>query len=214
MNLSKLFDVRTLTILVLVCVLLFKQCGFGGGNEDIETISVDGKEYELLKHDVDTQFVETITEVTKYVPQYITKVDVDTVEIPMDADTLAIIEDYFSTYAVDDTLKLDGGLGWVFVQDEITQNKLKSREFKANVKERTITDTKIVKELPKNEFYWGIGGGFNQTQVINNIGLDLTWKSKKNQLYQLGFGVSQDNQQLVPVVNAGLQWKIGGKKKK
>ena len=205
---------RTLTILVLVCVLLFKQCGFGSGNEDIETINVDGKEYELLKHDVDTQFVETITEVTKYVPQYITKVDVDTVEIPMDADTLAIIEDYFSTYAVDDTLKLDGGLGWVFVQDQITQNKLKSREFKANVKERTITDTKIVKELPKNEFYWGIGGGFNQTQFINNIGLDLTWKSKKNQLYQLGFGVSQDNQQLVPVVNAGLQWKIGGKKKK
>ena len=199
---------------MLVAVLLMKQCGYGGGNEDIETINVDGKEYELLKHDVDTQFVETITEVTKYVPQYITKVETEIVEIPVDADTLAIIEDYFSTYAVDDTLKLDGGLGWVFVQDEITQNKLKSREFKASVKERTITDTKIVKELPKNEFYWGIGGGFNQTQVINNIGLDLTWKSKKNQLYQLGFGVSQDNQQLVPVVNAGLQWKIGGKKKK
>ena len=211
---KKLLDIRTLTILVLVAVLLMKQCGYGGGNEDIETINVDGKEYELLKHDVDTQFVETITEVTKYVPQYITKVETEIVEIPVDADTLAIIEDYFSTYAVDDTLKLDGGLGWIFVQDEITQNKLKSREFKASVKERTITDTKIVKELPKNEFYWGIGGGFNQTQVINNIGLDLTWKSKKNQLYQLGFGVSQDNQQLVPVVNAGLQWKIGGKKKK
>ena len=211
---KKLLDIRTLTILVLGAVLLMKQCGYGGGNEDIETINVDGKEYELLKHDVDTQFVETITEVTKYVPQYITKVETEIVEIPVDADTLAIIEDYFSTYAVDDTLKLDGGLGWVFVQDEITQNKLKSREFKASVKERTITDTKIVKELPKNEFYWGIGGGFNQTQVINNIGLDLTWKSKKNQLYQLGFGVSQDNQQLVPVVNAGLQWKIGGKKKK
>ena len=213
MNWSKLFDVRTLTILVLVCVLLFKQCGFGG-NDDIETINVDGKEYELLKHDVDTQYVETVTEVTKYVPQYITKVDVDTVEIPMDADTLAIIEDYFSTYAVNDTLKLDNGLGWVYVQDEITQNKLKNREFKASVRERTITDTKIVKELPKNEFYWGVSGGFNQTQVVNNIGLDLTWKSKKNQLYQLGVGVSQDNQQLVPVVSAGLQWKIGGKKKK
>ena len=211
---KKIFDIRTLTILVLVCVLLLKQCGYGGGNDDIETINVDGKEYELLKHDVDTQYVETVTEVTKYVPQYITKVDVDTVEIPMDADTLAIIEDYFSTYAVNDTLKLNDGLGWIYVQDEITQNKLKNREFKASVRERTITDTKIVKELPKNEFYWGVSGGFNQTQVVNNIGLDLTWKSKKNQLYQLGVGVSQDNQQLVPVVSAGLQWKIGGKKKK
>ena len=213
MNLSKLFDVRTLTILVLVCVLLFKQCGFGGGNKDIETISVDGKDYELLKHDVDTQFVETITEVTKYVPQYITKVDVDTVEIPMDADTLAIIEDYFSTYAVDDTLKLDGGLGWVFVQDEITQNKLKSREFKANVKERTITDTKIVKELPKHEFYYGVNMTLDRENIFNGVGGGLTWKDKRSHLYQLGVGVTQNNSNLVPVMNVGLQWKIGKKKK-
>ena len=213
MNLSKLFDVRTLTILVLVCVLLFKQCGFGGGNEDIETISVDGKEYELLKHDVDTQFVETITEVTKYVPQYITKVETEIVEIPVDADTLAIIEDYFSTYAVDDTLKLDGGLGWVFVQDEITQNKLKSREFKANVKERTITDTKIVKELPKHEFYYGVNMTLDRENIFNGVGGGLTWKDKKSHLYQLGVGVTQNNSNLVPVMNVGLQWKIGKKKK-
>ena len=45
---KKLLDIRTLTILVLVVVLLFKQCGFGGGNGDIETINVDGKDYELL----------------------------------------------------------------------------------------------------------------------------------------------------------------------
>ena len=164
---KKLLDIRTLTILVLVCVLLFKQCGFGGGNSDIETISVNGKDYELLSHQVDTQFVDRITEVPKYVPKYITKVSVDTVEIPMDADTLAIIEDYFSTYAVKDTLKLNDGLGWVFVQDEITQNKLKSREFKASVKERTITDTKIVKELPKHEFYYGVNMVLDRVTMEN-----------------------------------------------
>jgi hypothetical protein len=210
---KKLLDIRTLTILVLVCVLLFKQCGFGGGNSDIETINVDGKDYELLSHKVDTQFVDKITEVPKYVPQYITKVDVDTVEIPMDADTLAIIEDYFSTYAVNDTLKLNDGLGWVFVQDEITQNKLKSREFKASVKERTITDTKIVKELPKNEFYYGVNMTLDRENIFNGVGGGITWKDKKNHLYQLGVGVTQNNSNLVPVMNIGLQWKIGKKKK-
>ena len=210
---KKLLDIRTLTILVLVVVLLFKQCGFGSGNGDIETINVDGKDYELLSHKVDTQFVDRITEVPKYVPQYITKVDVDTVEIPMDADTLAIIEDYFSTYAVNDTLKLNDGLGWVFVQDEITQNKLKSREFKANVKEKTITDTKIVKELPKNEFYYGVNMALDRENIFNGVGGGITWKDKKNHLYQLGVGVTQNNSNLVPVMNIGLQWKIGKKKK-
>ena len=210
---KKLLDIRTLTILVLVVVLLFKQCGFGGGNGDIETINVDGKDYELLSHKVDTQFVDRITEVPKYVPQYITKVDVDTVEIPMDADTLAIIEDYFSTSSVNDTLKLNDGLGWVFVQDEITQNKLKSREFKANVKERTITDTKIVKELPKNEFYYGVNMALDRENIFNGVGGGITWKDKKNHLYQLGVGVTQNNSNLVPVMNIGLQWKIGKKKK-
>ena len=210
---KKLLDIRTLTILVLVVVLLFKQCGFGGSNGDIETINVDGKDYELLSHKVDTQFVDRITEVPKYVPQYITKVDVDTVEIPLDADTLAIIEDYFSTYAVNDTLKLNDGLGWVYVQDEITQNKLKNREFKASVKERTITDTKIVKELPKNEFYYGVNMTLDRENIFNGIGGGLTWKDKKNHLYQLGVGVTQNNSNLVPVMNVGLQWKIGKKKK-
>lgn len=210
---KKLLDIRTLTILVLVFILLFKQCGFGGGNDDIETISVNGKDYELLSHQVDTQFVDRITEVPKYVPKYITKVSVDTVEIPMDADTLAIIEDYFSTYAVKDTLKLNDGLGWVFVQDEITQNKLKSREFKASVKERTITDTKIVKELPKHEFYYGVNMVLDRENIFNGIGGGLTWKDKKNHLYQLGVGVTQSNSNLVPVMQLGLQWKIGKKKK-
>ena len=208
---KKLLDVRTLTILVLVCVLLFKQCGIGGGNEDIETINVDGKKYELLQHDVDTQYVETITEVTKYVPQYITKIDVQTVEIPMDADTLAIIEDYFSTYAVNDTLKLNDGLGWVYVQDEITQNKLKNREFKASVRERTITDTKIVKELPKNEFYWGGAAGFNEQDVVTNVNGSLLWKTKSNRIFRVGLGVQNNSNtsQLAPYVDIGLYWKLG-----
>lgn len=208
---KKLLDIRTLTILVLGCVLLFKQCGFGGGNDDIETISVNGKDYELLSHKVDTQYVDRITEVTNYVPKYIIKVD--SVEVPMDADTIAIINDYFTKYVVNDTLKLNDGLGWVFVTDTITQNKITARGFKASVTERTITDLKIVKELPKHEFYYGVNMTLDRENIFNGVGGGLTWKDKQNHLYQLGVGVTQNNSNLVPVVNLGLQWKIGKKKK-
>jgi hypothetical protein len=210
---KRFLDIRTLTILVLVAVLLFKQCGFGGGNSDIKTISVDGKKHELLKHTIDTQYVDRITEVEKYVPKYITKVETQIIEIPVDADTIAIIKDYFSTYLVNDTLKLNDDLGWVYIKDEITQNKIKSRELKASVRERTITDTKIVKELPKHEFYYGVNMTLDRQNIFNGVGGGFTWKDKQNHLYQLGVGVTQNNSNLVPVMNVGLQWKIGKRKK-
>jgi hypothetical protein len=210
---KKLLDIRTLTILVLVFLLLFKQCGIGNKKDDIEIVNVGGKDYELLKHTIDTQYVDRITEVEKYVPKYITKVETKIVEIPVDADTIAIIKDYFSTYLVNDTLKLNDELGWVYIKDEITQNKIKSREFKASVKERTITDVKIVKELPKHEFYYGVNMTLDRENIFNGVGAGLTWKDKKSHLYQLGVGVTQNNSNLVPVMNVGLQWKIGKKKK-
>ena len=210
---KKLLDIRTLTILVLVFLLLFKQCGIGNKKDDIEIVNVGGKDYELLKHTIDTQYVDRITEVEKYVPKYITKVETKIVEIPVDADTIAIIKDYFSTYLVNDTLKLNDELGWVYIKDEITQNKIKSREFKASVKERTITDVKIVKELPKHEFYYGVNMTLDRENIFNRVGAGLTWKDKKSHLYQLGVGVTQNNSNLVPVMNVGLQWKIGKKKK-
>lgn len=209
---KKLLNIRTLTILVLVFILLFKQCG-GGSNSDVELVNVNGKDYELLSHKVDTQFVERVTEVEKYIPKYITKIDVQTIEIPLDADTLAIINDYFSKYVVNDTLKLNDGLGWVFLTDTITQNKISARRFKASVKEKTITDTKIVKELPKHEFYYGVNMTLDRENIFNGVGGGLTWKDKKNHLYQLGVGVTQANSDLVPVMNLGLQWKIGKGKK-
>jgi hypothetical protein len=211
--LKKLLDIRTLTILVLVSILLFKQCGNGTKTGDIETISVGGKKYELLKHTIDTQYVDRITEVPKYVPKYITKVETQIIEIPVDADTIAIIKDYFSTYLVNDTLKLNDDLGWVYIKDEITQNKIKSRELTASVRERTITDTKIVKELPKHEFYYGVNMTLDRQNIFNGVGGGFTWKDKQNHLYQLGVGVTQNNSNLVPVMNVGLQWKIGKKKK-
>jgi hypothetical protein len=209
-------DIKAVVILALVALFLLDRCTtvFSGADKDIEVINVDGKNYELLKHTVDTQYVERVTEVEKYVPQYITKIEVDSVEIPIDADTLEIVREYFSTFAVNDTLKLKDGLGYIYLMDTITQNKITGRSFKAFVKERTITDTKIVKELPKTQVFAGLNMTLNQQDVFGSVGTGLTVKTKKDKLYQVGVGVTNNGSgnDLVPYLGVGMQWRIKFKK--
>ena len=72
MNWLKKFDLKTIMIMILCVVLLFRSCG-GGEEEEKEIINVDGKDYELLEQKTDTIYVEKEVKVTKYVPKYITK---------------------------------------------------------------------------------------------------------------------------------------------
>lgn len=205
-------DIKVVVILALVCVFLLDKCTtvFSGADKDIEVINVDGKNYELLKHTVDTQYVERVTEVPTYVPQYITRVETKEVEIPIDADTLAIVREYFSTFAVKDTLTLNDGLGFIYLMDTISQNKIMGRSFTAKVKERTITDTKIVKELPKTQIFAGLNGTLNQQDIFGSVGAGLSIKTKKDKIYQLGVGVANNGvgNDLVPYLGFGMQWKL------
>lgn len=205
-------DIKVVVILALAALFLLDKCTtvFSGAGKDIEVINVDGKNYELLKHTVDTQYVERITEVPTYVPQYITKIETKTVEIPIDADTLEIVREYFSTFAVNDTLKLNDGLGYIYLMDTISQNKIMGRSFRANVKEKIVTDTKIVKELPKTQVFAGLNMTLNQPDIFNSVGTGLTIKTKSDKLYQLGVGVTNNGvgNDLVPYLGIGMQWKI------
>ena len=219
---------RELLILLLFGIILFlRGCGTDTGNKTI--VDVDGEQYELLESKTDTIYVEKEVKVTKYVPKYITKEVIKEVEIPVDVDSLAIIKDYFAKITVKDTLSLtydfpdvvtdslgnkpSGDLGFGILTDIISQNSIQSREIDWFFKIPTVYNTTIVKELPKNEFYWGINSGFNKTDVISNVGGGLILKSKKNNLYQLGLGIQNNSNtsQLAPFVSAGMYWKIGKK---
>jgi len=151
------------------------------------------------------------------------------VEIPVDVDSLAIIKDYFSKITVKDTLNLtydfpevvtdslgnkpSGDLGFGILTDVISQNSIESREIDWFFKIPTVYNTTIVKELPKNEFYWGLNGGFNKDDIISNVGAGLILKNKKNNLFQLGLGIQNNSNtsQLAPFISGGMYWKIGKK---
>jgi hypothetical protein len=114
-------------------------------------------------------------------------------------------------------LVLPDSLGTVSVIDTISQNKILGRTFDAKVKERTIKETTIVKELPKNQLYFGFNGGFNKADVVSNVGTGLILKTKTDKLYQLGIGVANrvvdgTNGSLTPYIGGGVYWKIKVKK--
>ena len=231
MNWLKKFDLKTILIVALCVVVLVRGCD-GEETKEIETVEVDGKDYELLKQTIDTVFVTKEVKVPTYIPKYITKVETVEVQIPIDIDTLAIVEKYFSTYQVKDTLNLSyefplgvtdslgnkpsPNLGFGIITDNISQNSIISRDVDWTFQIPTIYNTSIVKELPKTQLYWGLNGGFNREDVITNISGSLLLKTKKDKIFQLGLGVQNNSniQQLSPYISAGMYWKISlGKKK-
>ena len=217
---------KELLILLLVGIIfLMRGCGTDYGDKEI--INVDGEDFELIKKEIDTVFVEKEIQVTKYVPRYITKEVIKEVEIPIDVDSLAIIKDYFSKVTVTDTLNLDydfpkevtdslgqtppSSLGFGILTDVISQNRIESREIDWFFKIPTVYNTTIVKELPKNEFYYGFGVGVDQTNGFGNLSVNGLLKTKKMNIYGLNIGLSNQAGEYKPFVGTSLYWKIGKK---
>ena len=214
-------------IIISLVVIIALQRGCGTDYGDKEIVKVDGKDYELIKQETDTIYVEKEVQVTKYVPKYITKEVIKEVEIPVDVDSLAIIKDYFSKVTVTDTLNLDydfpkevtdslgnkpaSSLGYGILTDVISQNRIESREIDWFFKIPTVYNTTIVKELPKLEFYYGFGLGMDQTNGLGNFTGNLLVKTKKMNIYGLNIGMSNQLGQYKPFVGGSMYWKIGKK---
>jgi hypothetical protein len=196
---------------VLIGVIVVQQCT-SGGDSDKPTVTVDGKKYELLKHKIDTVVVDHFK--TKYVKgediYHETIVEKENkVEVPVyiKADSERIIREYHAKVLYKDKLTLDNDLGTIEITDTISMNKIIGRKWNAQIKERTITDTKIVKELPKNQVFAGLGGVVGNSNVL--VGPQLTLKTKKDNIY--GLNMYLDNN-LNKYIGFNIAWKIKLKK--
>ena len=198
-------------ILILVGIIVIQQCT-SDSDTDKPIIKVDGKKYELLSQKIDTVFVDKFK--TKYIKgsdiYHETIVEKEKrVEVPiyLKGDTIRIVEDYHKKVLYKDKLVLDDNLGIIELTDTISQNKIIGRKWNAQIKERTITDTKIVKELPKNQVYAGFGGVVGNSNVL--VGPQISLKTKKDNIY--GVNVYVDNN-LNKYIGFNLAWKIKLKK--
>ncbi len=204
----KLFSFQNIIILALVSFVLYKQCSVE--DKEIQKIKVDGKNYELLKHKIDT--VTVVKKVAKYLKGddiYHETIVEKNVEVPVyvKADTERILKDYHAKVLYKDRLVLSDGLGVIDLVDTISKNKIIGRKWNAQINERTITDTKIVKELPKNQVYIGAQGVMGNSTVM--VGPQLTFKTKKDNLYGVNFFLDANGNKYY---GASIGWKIRLKK--
>jgi hypothetical protein len=199
-------------ILLIAFIALFIWQMKSGKINIGKTIMVEGKAYEVIKEIHDTiDVVKTKTQWKQGAD--IVHETIKEVQIPVIVDTQALLHDYFAKNIYKDTLHLPDSLGYVFLTDTITKNKIEGRIFTAKVKQRVIENTTIVKELPKTKIFYGIEGGFNKADVVSHIGLGLLINTKSDKIFQLGLGVANrttdgTNGKLAPYIGAGVYWKI------
>lgn len=198
---KKLIQAAIIIIIIIGGYMKF----FGSHNPFSPEIKyVNGKPYEVIKHDIDTIEVTKTTIKTKKGDDIYHDTTIY-VPIPLNVDTLEIIKSFFAKNVYKDTLKLNDSLGFVFIQDTISQNKIASRKYVAKIKQREIKETTIVKELPKSHIYWGIGMGFDKINYVNNINANLLYQTKCQRIYGLGTGVDAYK---TPFINATIYWKL------
>lgn len=205
-------DIKTLFFLVIIAILLFKQCGPSNDEGPTETIDINGKTHIVVKKETDTLIVEKKTVINKP-GKDIYHDTIIYVPVPQDVDTSKILSQYYAKNVYKDTLKLDDSLGIVSLVDTIKENKIHHRTFKANVKEKVINNTIYVQEPPKRQLYAGTYVGINNTEVLKTLNVGLLYKDKKDKIFHLGAGViNQTPNNLSPVINGGVFWKIRVKK--
>lgn len=105
-------------------------------------------------------------------------------------DTIKIVSDYSRVYAYSDTIRIDT-LGYAYIQDTISQNKIQGRSFKAEIKEKTIYITKTITPKPKNEFYLGVLGDLRALDNKVGLGIGLGFKTSKSSLFTINATTNQ-----------------------
>lgn len=188
-----------LIIAFLLIFILKSECGKPKGQGEI--VKVDGKKYEVLKHTIDTQYVPVKIKGTK---DTIVEDTTIYVEVPiMDSTELRkYVEEYYAKKVYNDTISIE--YGKIFIHDTISTNKIINRAFSADLLIPTITDTKIVKELPKNQIYLGVRGDVTQGYSLFGVGPQIMLKTKKNKIYGVGMMMTQDK----PIYSVNFAFKL------
>jgi len=214
---KKLLNFKNIAIAALIIFVLLEWFNPGGVMPG-KKVFIAGKAYEVIKHEIDTiDIVKTKVVTKKGEDIYHETIVEKEVIIPTVIDTMALLKDYYSKVLYKDTLVLPDSLGIVALNDTITQNKILGRTFNASVKQRTIKETTIVKELPKTKLFYGLEGGFNKADFVSSVGAGVLINTKKDKIYQLGLGVTNQttdgvNGGFTPYVRGGVYWKLKLKK--
>jgi hypothetical protein len=105
-------------------------------------------------------------------------------------DTITIVKDYNQVKVYSDTMRIDS-IGYAYIQDTISQNKIQGRGFSANFNLPTITITKVIVPKPKKEVYLGVIGDLRAFDNKVGLGLGLGIKTAKKGLFTINATTNQ-----------------------
>lgn len=171
-------DIILVAIVFVLWLLLFKNSTYIPKKVDFSNMRNYTKVVEV--HDTVYQ-QKTFTKYTKGkdIQSYIILTDT----LPIH-DTIRIIEDYNTTKAYIDTIKQDSNI--FVIRDTISQNKILSRSFEANLREKTIVTKQLYVEKPKNALYLGFRGDFRPSNGLVVLSPSLMLSAKNKALIGLG----------------------------
>jgi hypothetical protein len=137
--------------------------------------------------------VDTIVKVEKVfkyrkgdsIPFVVLGIDTTTIH-----DTIRIVEDYKLVRNYNDTIRIDS-LGYAYISDTISENKIKGRGFKAEIETRTIRIETTKVNPPKKEVYLGFIGDLRRFDEKVGVGVGIGFKTAKNGLFTLNATTNQ-----------------------
>jgi hypothetical protein len=163
-------------VLIVLWLLFFKDATYVGSPKNLSN-------YKKVAEIHDTVFQEKT--LVKYkqgkdIQSYI--ILTDTVEHIIH-DTVKVLNDYFAVKAYVDTIKKDSNT--FVITDTISQNKILSRSFMANLTEKTIITKQLYVEKPKNTIYLGFRGDFRPLNGLQVVSPSLMLNAKNKALIGL-----------------------------
>lgn len=171
-------DIILVAIVFVLWLLLFKNSTYIPKKVDFSNM----RNYTKIVEVHDTVYQQkTFTKYTKGkdIQSYIILTDT----LPIH-DTIRIIEDYNTTRAYVDSIRQDSNI--FVIRDTISQNKILSRSFEANLREKTIVTKQLYVEKPKNALYLGFRGDFRPSNGLVVLSPSLMLNAKNKALIGLG----------------------------
>lgn len=120
------------------------------------------------------------------------------------SDTIRILADYSQVKAYSDTIRKDSNI--FVIDDTISQNRIISRGFKANLTQKTIILREFYASKPTNTLYWGIRGSYSPLNGLEVLSPSLMLSVKNKALIGLSVDISKNYN---IGYSGGIYFKIG-----
>lgn len=122
------------------------------------------------------------------------------------SDTIRILADYNRIYAYSDTIRKDSNI--FVIDDTISQNRIISRGFKAELTQKTIILREFYASKTTNTLYWGIRGSYSPLNGLEVLSPSLMLSVKNKALIGLSVDISKNYN---IGYSGGIYFKIGKK---